>query len=69
MLIGGYDEKTDKFELFYLDYLGALVKVPFAVHGYGGYFSTSIMDRYHKDGEYIVSLEGCIKTIHFRYDY
>ena len=52
MLIGGYDDTAGP-ELFFLDYFGAMVQLPFAVHGYGSYFSLSIMDRYYKEGEFV----------------
>jgi len=64
MLIGGYDDKAEKFELYFVDYLGSLVKVPFASHGYGGYFSIALMDRYHREGMtnlyYDLNFLGCI---------
>ena len=50
LLMGGFGEESGP-ELFYLDYLASIVKVPFAVHGYGSFFSLSIMDRYFKEGE------------------
>ncbi|KAL0075443.1 nucleophile aminohydrolase [Phycomyces blakesleeanus] len=48
MLIGGYDVKTSKPELFWIDYLGAMASLPFAAQGYGAYFCTSLMDRYYR---------------------
>ncbi|KAI7872598.1 nucleophile aminohydrolase [Spinellus fusiger] len=50
MLIGGYDVKTETPELFWIDYLGAMVSLPFAAQGYGAYFCTSLMDRYYRPG-------------------
>lgn len=47
MLIAGYDE-TNGPELFFLDYLATLVKIPYAAHGYSSYFALSILDRYYK---------------------
>lgn len=47
MLIGGFDTKNNKPELFWLDYLGAMTSLPFGAQGYGAYFCTSLMDRYH----------------------
>lgn len=49
VLMGGYDKENGP-ELYFMDYLASSVKVPFAAHGYGGYLSLSIMDRYHKKG-------------------
>ena len=50
MLMGGYDDETGP-ELYYMDYLSALVKVPFGIHGYGSFFSLSVMDRYYREGK------------------
>jgi 20S proteasome subunit beta 4 len=49
LLLAGYDDETGP-ELYFVDYLASMVKVPYAAHGYGGFFSLSIMDRYHKAG-------------------
>lgn len=49
ILLSGYDEK-DGPSLYHMDYLAAMVKVPFATHGYGGYFSLSTLDRHWKPG-------------------
>lgn len=46
LLVGGYDASTDSPHLYWLDYLGTLVEVPFAAHGYGAYFCLSLLDRY-----------------------
>ncbi|KAI8089376.1 nucleophile aminohydrolase [Halteromyces radiatus] len=48
MILGGYDTKTEKSELYWIDYLGAMASLPFAAQGYGAYFCTSLMDRYYK---------------------
>lgn len=50
--MAGYDEKQGP-ALFYLDYLASLSEVPFAAHGYGAYFTLSIMDRYYRKGNTI----------------
>nr|KAG5709609.1 hypothetical protein BaRGS_001659 [Batillaria attramentaria] len=49
LLIAGIDE--DGPSLYFLDYLASIIKVPFAIHGYGAMFTLSIMDRYYKPGE------------------
>lgn len=51
MLIAGYDDAGGP-ELYFLDYLASLVKLPFASHGYGGFFALSIFDRYYRRGRY-----------------
>lgn len=53
--MGGYDKENGP-ELYFMDYLASSVKVPFAAHGFGGYLSLSIMDRYHKKGDDFVLL-------------
>eukprot|EP01080_Neovahlkampfia_damariscottae_P001587 gene1587-12712_t len=48
LLLGGYDEETGG-SLYLIDYLSSMQKVNFGAHGYGGYFSLSIMDKYYHD--------------------
>lgn len=47
LLLAGYDDETGP-ELYWMDYLASMLKVPFATHGYGGMFAISIMDRHHR---------------------
>lgn len=49
LLLAGYNDEIGS-ELYFVDYLASMVKVPYATHGYGGFFSLSILDRYHKTG-------------------
>eukprot|EP00794_Sanderia_malayensis_P004610 gene4610-5216_t len=49
LLLAGFDDEYGP-ALYHLDYLGALAKSPFTAHGYGSFFSMSIMDRYYKPG-------------------
>jgi 20S proteasome subunit beta 4 len=46
LLLGGYDEEGAK--LYYLDYLGSMHQMPFAIQGYASNFVLSIFDRYYK---------------------
>lgn len=46
LLLGGYDVTTYTPHLYWVDYFGTLVEVPFAAHGYGSYFALSLLDRY-----------------------
>jgi len=46
LLIGGWEEDAGP-SLYYLDYLASMQKVPYACHGYAGYFCTSTLDRYY----------------------
>lgn len=50
MLIAGYDEQQNTPSLFYMDYLAALQEVPYAAHGYGSFFTMSVIDRLYKPG-------------------
>ncbi|KAK7101223.1 proteasome subunit beta type-2-like [Littorina saxatilis] len=69
MLIAGIDE--DGPALFFLDYLASMIKVPFAVHGYGGMFTLSIMDRHYKKDmtrdEAMALLKMCLTEIQKRF--
>ncbi|VVC89529.1 proteasome subunit beta type-2-like [Leptidea sinapis] len=69
ILMGGYDNETGP-ELYFMDYLASSVKVPFAAHGFGGYLSLSIMDRYHKkdltEEEAYNILKLCVQEVHRR---
>ncbi|XP_011497064.1 PREDICTED: proteasome subunit beta type-2-like [Ceratosolen solmsi marchali] len=69
MLMAGYDDQTGP-ELYFIDYLASCVKVPYATHGYGGFFSLTILDRYYKnnlsENEGYDLLKKCIREIHKR---
>ena len=49
--MAGYDEESQECELYTLDYLASMVKANFAAHGYGGFFTTAIMDRDYRKGK------------------
>nr|UCK81649.1 proteasome subunit beta type-2 [Arenicola marina] len=70
MLIAGHDKESGP-ELYYLDYLASMVKVPYGVHGYGSFFSLSVMDRYYRDDltkdEALHLLQQCIDEIRSRF--
>nr|QBH72684.1 proteasome subunit beta type [Carausius morosus] len=69
LLLAGYDDETGP-ELYFMDYLASMVKVPFGVHGYGGFFSLSIMDRYHNadvsEQEAYEVVKKCVAEVHKR---
>lgn len=53
-----------------MDYLASVASVTYAAHGYGGYFSLSIMDRNYlptmsKEDGYNL-LKKCVKEVHTR---
>jgi len=58
LLIGGYDDE-EKGSLYYMDYLAASVKVPFAVHGYGAMFVLGLLDRYYHESKSQLNIEHC----------
>ena len=70
-LIAGTHPKTGVPELYWLDYLAACQKVPFAAHGYASYFCLSIMDRFYKPGlsipETVAILKKCIHELQKRF--
>lgn len=69
LLLAGYDDKTGP-ELYYLDHLSTMAKLPYAMHGYGGFFTTSILDRYYKPDmtveEGTALLQKCIAEVQKR---
>ena len=70
LLLGGFDSKESKSHLYWMDYLGTLVEVPFGAHGYGSNFILGLLDRHHRSNlsleEGIGLLEKCIKEIQKR---
>ncbi|KAG9313745.1 nucleophile aminohydrolase [Chiua virens] len=67
LLVGGYDIADHKPALYWVDYLGTVVEVPFAAHGYGSYFALSLLDRYHNPEatleEGLATLKRCIDEV------
>ncbi len=62
LIIAGYDDEKECCEMYLMDYLAAVVKVPYAAHGYGGFFSTAIMDRDYREGDGKSAAQaGCVK--------
>jgi len=63
LLLGGHDESAGP-SLYHMDYLAAMVKIPFAAHGYGSFFSLSTLDRHWKPDmnkdEVLSLLKTCI---------
>lgn len=51
MLLAGYDDQTGP-ELYFIDYLASCIRVPYASHGYGGFFSLTVLDRYYKKSKF-----------------
>nr|AGN29655.1 proteasome subunit beta type-2-like protein [Acartia pacifica]AGN29656.1 proteasome subunit beta type-2-like protein [Acartia pacifica] len=70
LLLAGYDTATNQPELYQMDYLAAMIKAPYAAHGYGGFFTTTIMDRHYKadmtrEQAYSLMVE-CVREVHKR---
>lgn len=53
--MAGFD-KDNGSELYYIDYLATMAKLPFAAHGYGAYFVLSILDRYYTPGNLYLNI-------------
>lgn len=70
LLVGGYDE-NDGPGLFYMDYLASMNKLPFAAHGYGAFFSLSVMDRYYHPNITVDEakdiLQKCVDEVQVRF--
>ena len=52
LLLAGYD-KVEGPSLYFMDYLASVNKVPFGAHGYGSFFTVSILDRHYREGLWI----------------
>jgi len=67
LLVAGYDLSTHEPKLYWIDYLGTMATVPFAAHGYGSYFSLSLLDKYHDPEatleEGLATLRRCIDEV------
>ena len=65
LLVAGFDLADNKPNLYWVDYLGTVVEVPFAAHGYGSYFALSLLDRCAIATVRII--QGGVLTITLRY--
>lgn len=70
-MISGYDSKSNKGQLFWLDHLASINKVNYAAHGYAGYFLMSVMDLYWtKDltlPDAILLVKKCLAELKIRF--
>ncbi|GAB6022039.1 Proteasome subunit beta type-2 [Chamberlinius hualienensis] len=70
LLLAGYDQKTGP-ELYFMDYLASMVKLPFAAHGYGSYFILGILDRFYRpnmtEEEAYDLLKKCVVEVQKRF--
>ncbi len=51
LLIAGYDNEKEECQFYVLDYLASMVTTKYAAHGYGGFFSTALIDSKYRSGE------------------
>jgi len=70
LLIAGFDTETNTPELYFMDYLASMIKPKHAAHGYGGFFTTTIMDRHYrpdmtKEEAYSLMVD-CVKEVQKR---
>lgn len=70
LIIAGYDKVAGP-EVYFLDYMGSMQKMNFAVHGYSGYFLLSLLDRHYKDNmsveDGMTLLRMCITELRTRF--
>lgn len=70
VLLAGYDPQ-EGHRLFYLDYLATMTQVPYAMHGYGGFFVTGLLDRWYRPDmtldEGLDLLKRCIAEVQRRF--
>ncbi|EJU01601.1 proteasome component Pre1 [Dacryopinax primogenitus] len=70
LILGGYDHTSSMPNLYWIDYLGTMVEVPFAAHGYGAYFALATLDRFHDPEatleEGLETLKRCINEVEKR---
>ena len=70
-MLGGDEERSAEPALFVIYFLGTVVQVPFAAHGYASYLTLSTMDRYHRPDmsleEGLQLLKQCINEMRTRF--
>ncbi|XP_023233056.1 proteasome subunit beta type-2-like [Centruroides sculpturatus] len=69
LLLAGFDSTGP--DLYYIDFLAAMVKLPYGAHGYGSFFNLSILDRYYRsdmtEEEGMALLKKCVQEIKDRF--
>jgi len=70
MLLAGHDH-IEGPSLFFIDYLGTMAKMPFAVHGYAASFSFGLLDKHYRadmnEEEGVRLLQYCINELYKRF--
>lgn len=74
MLLGGFGAEGTEHsgaQLYFVDYLSAMTRVPFAAQGYGAFFTLSILDKHYRSDlnkeEAIVLIKRCIAEVQKRF--
>ena len=49
--MAGFDSEKDECQFYVMDYLASMVQTKYAAHGYGGFFTTALIDSKYRDGE------------------
>ncbi|CAN8001193.1 unnamed protein product, partial [Ixodes hexagonus] len=62
VLLAGFDKQAGP-ELFYMDYLATMAKVPYGAHGYGAFFLLSVLDRYYREGMLSLDIEEAVDLL------
>lgn len=69
LMLAGYDKENGP-ELYYIDYLACLVKLPFGMHGYGSFFILGTLDKNYRydmnEKEAYELLQKCVHQIQKR---
>ncbi|SMN17716.1 similar to Saccharomyces cerevisiae YER012W PRE1 Beta 4 subunit of the 20S proteasome [Maudiozyma saulgeensis] len=70
VLIAGYDTSSNIPELYQIDYLGTKVALPYAAHGYAGFYTFSLLDRHYRPDmtkeEGLSLLQQCVNELQKR---
>ena len=70
VLIGGFNTRTNAPELYQIDYLGTKVELPYAAHGYTGFYTFSLLDRHYRpdmsEKEGLQLLRQCVDELQKR---
>lgn len=75
LLVGGVVPNAESAasvgELYWIDYLGSMVPLPFACQGYGSYFCMGLLDRYYRSDltadDAIALLKRCLHELKVRF--
>lgn len=70
VLVGGYDTRKETPHLYQIDYLGTKVDLPYAAHGYAGFYTFSLLDHHYRPdmntNEALKLLKMCIEELERR---